>query len=175
MRDASSVSCRSRGVHTERGHRGPSRSAEHIAIVGMACRFPGAPGLASFWRLLETGGNSIAENTSGSGVGRVSEILAGGAVPSEACLFGAFVDDIELFGARFFRISPVDSGSLASPTKVIGADPTLPYSYLPTLDPSEVFAVGYDFLPDATHFLLLEQPEECVRVMREFLEPILPP
>ena len=69
----------------------------------------------------------------------------------------------------------VDFGSLASPTKVIGADPTLPYSYLPTLDPSEVFAVGYDFLPDATHFLLLEQPEECVRVMREFLEPILRP
>ena len=67
----------------------------------------------------------------------------------------------------------VDFGSLASPTKVIGADPTLPYSYLPTLDPSEVFAVGYDFLPDATHFLLLEQPAECVKVMREFLEPIL--
>ena len=63
----------------------------------------------------------------------------------------------------------------ASPTKVIGADPTLPYSYLPTLDPSEVFAVGYDFLPDATHFLLLEQPEECVRTMREFLEPVLRP
>ena len=67
----------------------------------------------------------------------------------------------------------VDLGSLASPTKVIGADPTLPYSYLPTLDLSDVFTVGYDFLPDATHFLQLEQPEECVKVMREFLEPIL--
>ena len=67
----------------------------------------------------------------------------------------------------------VDFGSLASPTKVIGADPTLPYSYLPTFDPSEAFAVGYDFLPDATHFLQLEQPEECVRLLREFLDPIL--
>ena len=67
----------------------------------------------------------------------------------------------------------VDLGSLVSPTKVIGADPTLPYSYLPTLDLSDVFTVGYDFLPDATHFLQLEQPEECVKVMREFLEPIL--
>ena len=55
----------------------------------------------------------------------------------------------------------------------VGADPTLPYSYLPTLDLSDVFTVGYDFLPDATHFLQLEQPEECVKVMREFLEPIL--
>lgn len=67
----------------------------------------------------------------------------------------------------------VDFDSQASPTKVIGADPTLPYSYLPTLDPSDVFTVGYDFLPDATHFLQMEQPQECVKVMREFLEPIL--
>ena len=68
----------------------------------------------------------------------------------------------------------VDFNSLISPTKVIGADPTLPYSYLPTLDLSDMFTVGYDFLPDATHFLQLEQPEECVKLMREFLEPILP-
>ena len=66
-----------------------------------------------------------------------------------------------------------DFDPLGSPTKVIGADPTLPYSYLPTLDLSDVFTVGYDFLPDATHLLQLEQPEECVKVMREFLEPIL--
>ena len=69
----------------------------------------------------------------------------------------------------------VDLGSLVSPTKVIGADPTLPYSYLPTLDLSDVFTVGYDFLPDATHLLQLEQPENCVKVMREFLEPLLFP
>ena len=175
MGDGSSVSSRARGVRTECGDRRATRSAEPIDIVGMACRFPGAPALASFWRLLEAGCNSITKETPGSGAGRVGEIFDGGAVPSEACRFGAFVDDIEMFDAGFFRISPVDFGSLASPTKVIGADPTLPYSYLPTLDPSEGFAVGYDFLPDATHFLLLEQPEECVRVMREFLEPILPP
>ena len=66
----------------------------------------------------------------------------------------------------------VDFGSLVSPTKVIGADPTLPYSYLPTLDPSDVFTVGYDFLPDATHFLQMEQPEECARLLREFVKPI---
>ena len=66
----------------------------------------------------------------------------------------------------------VDFDSQVSPTKVIGADPTLPYSYLPTLDPSDVFTVGYDFLPDATHFLQMEQPEECARLLREFVEPI---
>ena len=66
----------------------------------------------------------------------------------------------------------VDFDTLLSPTKVIGADPTLPYSYLPTLDLSDVYTVDYDFLPDTSHFLQLEQPEDCVRTMLEFLETI---
>ena len=33
----------------------PSPSTQPIAIVGMACRFPGAEDLAAFWRLLEAG------------------------------------------------------------------------------------------------------------------------
>lgn len=69
----------------------------------------------------------------------------------------------------------VDFDSLVTPTKVIGADPTLPYSYLPALEPRAVFSIGYDFLPDTTHFLQLERPEECVKVMREFIDPILFP
>ncbi|MDE0028007.1 MAG: polyketide synthase, partial [Deltaproteobacteria bacterium] len=109
MSDESSVPFRRRGARTERGDGGLSGTGEPVAIVGMACRFPGAPDLSSFWRLLEAGGNSITENTPGSGVGRVGEIFADGAVPSEACRFGAFVDDIELFDAGFFRISPVEA------------------------------------------------------------------
>ena len=66
----------------------------------------------------------------------------------------------------------VDFDALRCPTKVIGADPTLPYSYLPTLDLSEMATVDYDFLPDTTHFLQLQQPAECVSAMRGFLEPI---
>ena len=65
----------------------------------------------------------------------------------------------------------VDFAALQCPTKVIGADPTLPYSYLPTLDLSDMLTVDYDFLPDATHFLQLEQPANCVTAMRGFLEP----
>ena len=66
----------------------------------------------------------------------------------------------------------IDFDALQCPTKVIGADPTLPYSYLPTLDLSEMTTVDYDFLPDTTHFLQLQQPAECVRLMHEFLEPM---
>lgn len=67
----------------------------------------------------------------------------------------------------------VDFQSLLRPTKVIGADPTLPYSYLPTLDLSDMSTVDYDFLPDTTHLLLLEKPQECVKSMLEFIEPII--
>ena len=70
--------------------------------------------------------------------------------------------------ARSFAVL-VDFDDVACPTKVIGADPTLPYSYLPTLDPGDVLTVDYDFLPDATHFLQLEQPKECAALMTEFI------
>ena len=65
---------------------------------------------------------------------------------------------------------PIDFGTMKCPTKVIGAVRTLPYSYLPTLDLSDIMTVDYDFLPEATHFLQLEVPEQCVEAMREFIE-----
>ena len=71
--------------------------------------------------------------------------------------------------ARLFTIT-VDLLSYRCPIKVIGADPTLAYSYLPTLDLGDMIGVDYDFLPEASHFLQLEQPRECVAAMREFLE-----
>ncbi len=82
---------------------------EPIAVVGMACKFPGAPDLPSFWRLLESGGNAITEGVPGSGVGRIGEIIRDPQVENEACRYGAFVDDIDRFDASFFRISPVEA------------------------------------------------------------------
>ena len=63
----------------------------------------------------------------------------------------------------------VDFDLLTCPVKVIGADPTLPFSYLPTLDLSDILSVDYDFLPEATHFLQLEKPGDCAVALREFL------
>ena len=73
--------------------------------------------------------------------------------------------------AEYVRsFSPLlDLSTLACPTKVIGADPTLPYAYLPTFDLSHATAVDYDFVPEASHFLQLEQPEHCAALVREFL------
>ncbi len=63
----------------------------------------------------------------------------------------------------------LDLSLLTCPTKVIGADPTLPYAYLPTFDLSQATAVDYDFVPEATHLLQLEKPGECAALVREFL------
>ncbi len=64
----------------------------------------------------------------------------------------------------------VDFGNLPCPTKVIGSDPTLRYAYLPTFNLSHIETLDYDFIPETTHFLQLEKPEECVTAMCEFLE-----
>ena len=67
----------------------------------------------------------------------------------------------------------VDLGQLASPTKVLGADPTIPFSYLPSLDLTDFVTVDYDFLPDTTHLLQLERPEACAQAVRSFLGTVL--
>lgn len=64
----------------------------------------------------------------------------------------------------------VDFEHLPCDVKVLGADPTLPFAYLPTFDLVKMETVDYDFLPDATHYLQLEQPAECVAAMREYLD-----
>ncbi|MYE53792.1 MAG: type I polyketide synthase, partial [Chloroflexi bacterium] len=90
-------------------NRTGQQTGEPIAIVGMACRFPGANDLDAFWQLLEEGGNSVTEGVPGSGEGRLAEIIQDPSVQIEACRYGAFVDDIDKFDAAFFRISPVEA------------------------------------------------------------------
>ncbi len=70
---------------------------------------------------------------------------------------------------RSFSALPVFE-TLSCPAKVIGADPTLPYAYLPTIDLGDILTIDYDFVPEATHFLQLEKPETCAQMVREFLE-----
>ncbi len=108
-RDGSSDLSRESPTPTEAGVRQASRSPEPIAIVGMACRFPGATGIPAFWRLLEEGRNAVRERVPGSAADRWEQLFPDGTVQSEGCRFGAFIDDIDLFDAEFFRISPVEA------------------------------------------------------------------
>ncbi len=64
----------------------------------------------------------------------------------------------------------LDVADLPCPVKVIGADPTVSNAFLPSMDLSTLVELDYDFVPDATHFLMLENPQACVDVMLGFLE-----
>ncbi|WP_157882434.1 type I polyketide synthase, partial [Streptomyces silvensis] len=68
---------------------------EPIAVVGMGCRFPGAPDAESYWRLLRDGRDAITE------VPRDRWDADRVAAPD----FGGFVDGVEEFDARFFGLS----------------------------------------------------------------------
>ena len=81
---------------------------EPVAIVGMACRFPRADGLSAFWRMLEAGESGVIEGEPGSGIGRIGALFPD-AAQAPACRFGAYLDELELFDAAFFRISPVEA------------------------------------------------------------------
>ena len=89
--------------------RANAPGGEPIAIVGMACRFPGAVGVPAFWRLLDGGVNAVTEGVPGSGSGRIGELFPNGADLARACRFGGYLEGLDQFDAAFFRISPVEA------------------------------------------------------------------
>ncbi|MDE2851833.1 MAG: type I polyketide synthase [Acidobacteriota bacterium] len=90
---------------------GPPRE-EPVAIVGMACRFPGSKDLAGYWRQLLAAENAVVEGPPGSVIGRPGRQFPQFAASNEAIRFGAYVEDLDLFDAEFFRISPIEAQML---------------------------------------------------------------
>ncbi len=92
----------------QRRAQAPAKTEEDaIAIVGMACRFPGAPDLEAFWRLLAAGEDAVTD-------GRPDEGPWEGAVGDPAgdeliLRHGGFVEGLDRFDHQFFRIQPLDA------------------------------------------------------------------
>ncbi|HEX3110483.1 MAG TPA: polyketide synthase, partial [Thermoanaerobaculia bacterium] len=87
-----------------------SASREPVAIVGMACRFPGgANNPAEFWELLRNGVDAISEvPRSRWDVDALYD--ADPDAPGQMYTrFGGFLDDIDRFDAHFFGVSPLDA------------------------------------------------------------------
>ena len=97
---------------TEAGLSASSGFGTPVAIVGMACRFPGAGDLSAFWSLLEAGGNAVQQGVPGSGIGRVGALFPENTGQVDACRYGAYLDELDRFDAAFFRISPVEAQRL---------------------------------------------------------------
>jgi phthiocerol/phenolphthiocerol synthesis type-I polyketide synthase E len=81
-----------------------------VAVVGLACRFPGAPNAAAFWQNLRVGVDSIARFTE-------EELLANG-VPAEVLANPRYVpahgalDEVDRFDGGLFGYVPRESALL---------------------------------------------------------------
>ncbi|TDD84666.1 aminotransferase class I/II-fold pyridoxal phosphate-dependent enzyme [Actinomadura rubrisoli] len=73
----------------------PALGAEPIAVIGLGCRFPGAPDPQGYWRLLLDGRDAVGE------VPADRWDAAGVDAPGR----GGFIEHIDRFDARFFGIS----------------------------------------------------------------------
>ena len=96
--------------------RAPQRRAatrqedDGIAIVGMACRFPGAADPAAFWRLLEAGETAVTDGRNGSG--SWSGFVGDPAAKDVLYRRGAFVEGLDQFDAGFFRMQPIEARAI---------------------------------------------------------------
>jgi acyl transferase domain-containing protein len=82
-----------------------------IAVVGMDCRFPGAPDKEAFWRLLMDG--VVTDSEVPSQRWDVDAYYRSDSAPgSTNTRRGHFIDNIDAFDNEFFGIAPVEAGVL---------------------------------------------------------------
>lgn len=89
---------------SKKNTRGESQATttEKIAVIGMACRFPGADNVEEFWRLLSAGQDAITPIPSDRFDYLDSDLLN---VDDQ----GGYIQQIDRFDAAFFGISPKEA------------------------------------------------------------------
>ncbi|WP_394831506.1 SDR family NAD(P)-dependent oxidoreductase [Pendulispora rubella] len=85
---------------------------EPVAIVGMACRFPGAPNPEAFWRLLSNGVNAITEAPNERWSTETLFDVDPNAPGKMSTRWGGFLERIDGFDAAFFGISPREAAGM---------------------------------------------------------------
>jgi phthiocerol/phenolphthiocerol synthesis type-I polyketide synthase C len=85
---------------------------DSIAIVGMACRFPGADSPAAFWDVLKQGRDVVSE-IGADRWGTDYHFHPNRTVPGKSYTFSAgLLNDVEHFDADFFGISPREASQM---------------------------------------------------------------
>ncbi len=93
-------------THTP-GRAGESRlQVGDVAVIGMSGRFPGAADLKQFWRNLLAGRCDIGDVPASRWGMETIYDPRGGSRHKSYCKSGAFVEGIEHFDPRFFRMTP---------------------------------------------------------------------
>ena len=82
------------------------QEADAIAIIGMACRFPGAPDLDAYWQLLEGGVDAVTQGRRDSGPWPG---VFGDPAGDSGYRWAGFLDGMDRFDSKFFRILPIEA------------------------------------------------------------------
>jgi acyl transferase domain-containing protein/acyl carrier protein len=81
-------------------------SSDTIAVIGMACRFPGAASVEEFWDNLRRGVDSVREIPPSRWDWRATYDPSGQSQGSSRSKWGGFVEGVDEFDPGFFQISP---------------------------------------------------------------------
>jgi acyl transferase domain-containing protein/acyl-CoA synthetase (AMP-forming)/AMP-acid ligase II len=79
---------------------------EPLAVIGMACRFPGAPDPEAFWQLLHNGVDAVSEIPPDRWISDDYYDPTPGVPGKMYTRRGAFIADVDRFDAAFFGIAP---------------------------------------------------------------------
>jgi acyl transferase domain-containing protein/acyl carrier protein len=96
----------------DRSHDRAASAAEPIAVVGLACRFPGAADGDAFWSLLRDGIDAVSDVPPDRWNGAVygdGDPSSPGGIASPA---GGFLSEIDRFDAQLFNIAPREARSM---------------------------------------------------------------
>ena len=85
---------------------------EPIAVVGMGCRFPGAPNPETYWQLLQDGVDAITEVPEQHWDARAYYDPNPNLSGKICTTYGGFIPHLKEFDAAFFRIAPREAISL---------------------------------------------------------------
>ncbi|MEV6838827.1 beta-ketoacyl synthase N-terminal-like domain-containing protein [Streptomyces sp. NPDC051133] len=80
-----------------------------VAIIGIGCRFPGAPDPEAFWRLLTDGGDAVTRVPRERFDADACFSPQSGTPGRTVSRYGGFLDDPFRFDAAFFGISPLEA------------------------------------------------------------------
>jgi len=84
------------------------RPSREIAIIGMACRFPGASSIEEFWENLSRGIDSITELSQEELSALPPHLIRDSGFVNA----GGYLDNIELFDAAFFGLNPAEATAM---------------------------------------------------------------
>ena len=73
----------------------------------MACRFPGAPDLTSYWHQLKAGVDAVTDGRRDDGPW--SGVIGDPVAEDGTNRRGGFVQGLDLFDAKFFGIQPIEA------------------------------------------------------------------